>query len=179
MHLKRTLQRYLPQRHAIHSQRSLKLLGDRLHDPLLWHLNRHAVAGGMSVGLFVAFIPIPLQMVLAAIVAIALRVNVPAAVLGAWFTNPLTMAPAFLLSYRIGAFLLRQPTSLTHFEMSFPWLKETLDHVWQPLLLGSLVLGAFCAVLGNILIRVLWRLHLVRHWKARRKRARCTTVAEE
>ncbi len=170
MHFKRVLQRYLPQRHAIHSHRSLKFLGDRLHDPLLWHLNRHAVAGGISVGLFVAFIPIPLQMVLAAIVAIALRVNVPAAVLGAWFTNPLTMAPVFLLSYRIGAFLLRQSASVTDFEISLPWLRETLDHTWQPLLLGSLVLGVLCAVLGNILVRVLWRLHLVRRWKARSKR---------
>lgn len=178
MHFKRILQRYLPQRHAVHSHRSLKFLGDRLHDPLLWHLNRHAVAGGISVGLFVAFIPIPLQMVLAAIVAIVLRVNVPAAILGAWVTNPLTMAPAFLLSYRIGAFLLRQPASLTHFEMSFPWLAETIGHVWQPLLLGSLVLGTLCAVLGNILTRTLWRLHLVRRWKARSKRMASTTAAE-
>ena len=130
------------------------------------------------MGLFVAFIPIPLQMVLAAIAAIVLRVNVPAAVLGAWFTNPLTMAPAFLLSYRIGAFLLRQPATLTDFEMSFPWLTETIGHIWQPLLLGSLVLGVFCAVLGNILTRGLWRLHLVRRWKQRSKRLASTTVAE-
>jgi len=130
------------------------------------------------VGLFVAFIPIPLQMVLAAMVAIALRVNVPAAVLGAWLTNPLTMAPLFLLSYRIGAFLLRQPVSLTDFEMSFPWLTETIGYIWPPLLLGSVVLGVLCAVFGNILIRVLWRLHLVRRWKARSKRLASTTVAE-
>lgn len=177
MHFKRVLQRYLPQRQTIHAHPSLKFLADRLHDPLLWHLNRHAVAGGISAGLFVAFIPIPLQMVLAAIVAVALRVNVPAAVLGAWFTNPLTTAPAFLLSYGIGASLLHEP-ALTHFEMSFSWLMGTISHGWQPLLLGSLILGTVCAVLGNVLTRALWRLHLVRRWKQRSKRLASTAVAE-
>jgi len=55
-------------------------LTELLADPKLWHLNRHTVAGGVAVGLFVSWIPIPLQMILAAFIAAQLRVHVPVSV---------------------------------------------------------------------------------------------------
>ena len=43
-----------------------------------------------------------------------------------------------------------------------------LTAIWQPFLLGCFVLGTVSAVLGNMLIRLLWRLHVVRYLKRKR-----------
>jgi hypothetical protein len=43
-----------------------------------------------------------------------------------------------------------------------------LTVIWQPFLLGCFVLGTVSAVLGNMTIRLLWRLHVVRYLKRKR-----------
>jgi len=62
-------------------------------DPVLWHLNRRSVAGAVAVGLFVGWLPLPGQMLVAAMLAALVRVHVPLSVVMVWFTNPLTVAP--------------------------------------------------------------------------------------
>ena len=51
--------------------------------------------GAAFVGLFSAFIPVPSQMLLAAI-AIVTRVNLPISVALVWITNPITIPPCFM-----------------------------------------------------------------------------------
>ncbi len=170
MILRRFLKRHLPEPHKIHGHKHLRFLGDRLHDPNLWHLTRNSAAGGASVGLFLAFVPVPGQMLLAALAAIALRVNLPIAVLGVWLTNPLTTGPIFVFAYELGAWLMNEPATVLHFELSIDWLAATVGNIWRPLLLGHLALGVFSAVVSNVAIRLLWRLHLIRRWRNRRRR---------
>ena len=65
--------------------------GDALFAPALWKPERKALAGGLAVGVFIALTPTPgVQMILAAMAAIALRVNLPVAVAACWVTNPAT-----------------------------------------------------------------------------------------
>lgn len=64
-------------------------------DPGLWQLTRRSVANAFSVGLFCAMLPIPCQMVAAALGARLTRCNLALAVGLVWITNPLTM-PLFL-----------------------------------------------------------------------------------
>jgi hypothetical protein len=45
----------------------LQRVGHLLRDAALWSLNRHTVSGGVGLGLFIAFVPAPLQMVVAAL----------------------------------------------------------------------------------------------------------------
>lgn len=159
--------RYVPQRHHFDNHQSLKHLGDWLHDPNLWHLNRRSAANAVAVGFFLAFIPIPGQVILAAFFAILGRINLPLTVTAVFLTNPITMGPIFLLAYKVGAVMLDVPAESLHFELSFHWLSETLVHIWKPLLTGCFVLGVFSAAIGNLLVRLFWRLHLVRRWKKR------------
>jgi len=57
--------------------------------PMVWHLNRRSVAGGVAVGLFVSWVPVPLQMLFAAVLAAVLRVHVPVSVVMVWFRSGL------------------------------------------------------------------------------------------
>lgn len=169
---KRIIKRYLPDHRTIRDHKHLRFFGKLLHDPNLWHLNRRSVSGAMSVGLFAAFIPIPFQMVLAAALAIPFRVNVPIAASLVWLTNPITMPPVFYTAYKLGSWILGTPMHAVTFEMSLAWVKQELTLIWQPFLLGCFILATVSAVLGNVLVRLLWRLHVLRYIKRKRLKRR-------
>lgn len=162
----------MPDHKEIRDHKQLKFFGTLLHDPNLWHLNRRSVSGAFSVGLFVAFVPIPFQMVLAAATAIMLRVNLPIAATLVWITNPITMPPMYYFAYKVGAILLDHPIQVIKFELTFNWLMTRLGDIWEPFLLGCLILGALSALCGNLFIRWAWRFHVIKNWQARRERRR-------
>jgi uncharacterized protein (DUF2062 family) len=169
---RRIIKRYLPDPESIRDHKHLRFLGTLLHDPNILHLNRRSVSGAFAVGLFMAFVPVPFQMVLAAIGAIALRVNLPISVALVWLTNPLTMPPIFYFSYKVGTWILDTPVRDIHFELTMNWLGRELSHIWEPFLLGCFVCGAASAVLGYAFMRLFWRLHVINSWKRRLERRR-------
>ncbi len=167
------LKRYLPEAHHVRKHRTLRrVFGELLHDPNLWHLNRRSAAGAMAVGLFCAFVPLPGQMLLAAALAILCRVNLPMSVGLVWITNPVTIPPVFYTTYRIGAWILGRHGEPPEFAPSLHWLMQEFGHVWQPLFLGSLVVGTLAAALGYLAVRALWRWHVLRERARRRVRHR-------
>lgn len=168
--MKKFFKRSLPHVSEVKSHPKLQFFGDLLHDPNLWHLNRHSLAGGMAVGLFIAFIPMPMQMLLAAAIAILLRVNLPVSISLVWVTNPITIPPLFYFAYMLGTVLLGIPTEQIEFSFSQEWLFYMLGNFWQPLLLGSFILGFFSALSGYLFIHLLWRLQVTRLWRNRSKR---------
>jgi uncharacterized protein (DUF2062 family) len=70
-----------------------------------WKPCRATVANGLSIGLFCAMLPIPMQMLLAALGCIRGRGNVPVALAACWITNPVTQLPIMVLQQRFGAWL--------------------------------------------------------------------------
>jgi uncharacterized protein (DUF2062 family) len=167
---KKLIKRYLPDHQSLRTHRHLQVFGAWLHDPNLWHLNRRSVSGAVAVGLFVAFVPIPLQMLLAAALAIVTRVNLPVSVVLVWITNPVTMPAIFYFCYRVGAWILNKPGLAPNFELSIEWLQLELASIWRPFLLGSLLTGTASAVLGYCTVRGLWRLNLVSYHRRRKLR---------
>lgn len=167
---KRLIKRFLPDHRTIRDHQQLQRFGARLHDPNLWHLSRRSVPGAFAIGLFVAFIPAPFQMVIAAALAIIVRVNLPISVALVWITNPLTMPAIFYSTYKLGAWLLGERIRPITFEFSLHWLLNEAKMIWEPLLLGSLICGTLSAIIGYFLVRSLWRLQVVKHWQARKLR---------
>lgn len=103
------MRRYLPSPERIREQKALGFLRHRLADPSLWHLNRRSASLAMFWGLICAFLPIPLQMVPATVIAIILRINLPLMMFLVWLTNPLTMIPFIYASYWVGSRILGVP----------------------------------------------------------------------
>ena len=176
---KNIINKYLPHPRLITSNRWIKLLGPHLQDPSLWHLNRRSFAGAMAVGMFCAFMPVPFQMLLAAIAAVVLRVNILVAVPLVWISNPITIAPIFYFCYYIGALILGTEIHAFIIELDLDWILSELLYIWQPLLLGSLVVGAIASLVSFLLAQFFWRYHLWTRIKIRRRRARKARKARE
>ena len=156
------LQRYLPDRRQIRDHKHLRVFGERLHDPNLWHFNRRSVAGALGVGVFISLLPIPGQMLVAAAAAIWLRLNLPLAVATVWITNPLTMPPIFYFNYKVGLWLLNSRPHFHFVNPSLDWLIEHARIIAAPLLLGSLIVGIVFGSLSYVAARVAWRCHILR-----------------
>ncbi|MBL4827491.1 MAG: DUF2062 domain-containing protein [Spongiibacteraceae bacterium] len=167
---RKLIKRFIPDPEWIKNQRSLKIMGDWLHDPNIWHLTRHSVASATFIGLFLAFIPLPSQMIMAAALAVYFRANLAISVVLVWITNPLTVAPIFIVAYKVGTIFVGGPTEQIAFELSWEWLSKELSTIWQPLLLGSLLCGLFFGLLGQTLVKGLWRWYVIKRWHERRLR---------
>ena len=160
---------YAPDHKQIREHKHMKLFGDLLHDPNLWHLNRRSVSGAFATGLFWAMIPVPLQMLFSAATSIFLRVNLPLSVTLVWITNPLTIPPIFYFNYMVGDWILKGD-ECDDFQLSIEWIIDSMDKIWQPLFLGSFIVGVLLAILGYISIRVFWRLYIIMHYRKRKAR---------
>ena len=117
---RRFFKRYMPHPDRLKAHKSLRFLGTLTHDPNLLHLNRHSVSRAMAIGLFWAMIPMPLQMLVAALCAVPARANLPIAVGLVWLTNPLTMPPVFYCNYKVGAWLMDTPVSRCRWNSAWP-----------------------------------------------------------
>lgn len=170
MSLRSFFKRFLPEPHRIRDHKHLRHFGDLLHDPNIWHLNRRSAAGGIAIGLFCTFIPLPVHMIVAAAAAILFRVNLPLAVVLTWITNPLTFAPVFYFTYQVGSWLMREPVQNITFEFTFHWLQEIFVHIWQPLLLGCVIMAVLSSLTGYFATSLLWRILLLRKRSARKTR---------
>jgi len=163
------IKRLLPSPEWIKSHPSLQILGDWVHDPNLWHLTRHSVATAAFIGLFIAFMPLPTQMLLAGFMAFLFHANLPISVLLVWVSNPLTMPPLFYMAYQVGAVFIPSSTPADFsFELSWHWLSTGLVAIWQPFLLGCVMCGLFFGLLASTSVRLLWRWYVIKRWHERR-----------
>lgn len=187
------LKRYFPSPETIKNNPALRLFENVLHDPNLFHLNRHSVSVAFFWGMFIAILPVPGQMPLAALAALVFRCNLPIAVALAWVSNPFTTPFILLLSYKLGAFILQSDPLLNHpsftyesltasasevwsqlssgnFLDSWHWLMKSIGGIWKPLLLGLIVFGLLAGALSYFVMQIFWRLHVTRAWSKRKKK---------
>lgn len=164
---KRLIKKYTPDPKKIRENKHIQIFGSLLLDQNLWHLNRRSYAGAIAVGLFVAFVPLPAQMIIAAALAIIFRVNIVISVATVWVTNPITMTPMFYAAYTVGTWMMGLPADETNFQFTLETVLSSLADSWQPFLLGCLVLGSASALVGYITARLFWRWSILKKWSLR------------
>ncbi len=164
------IRRWTPDRTRLSAHPSLAWLGVILHDPHLWHLNRHSVARAFFVGIFCAMLPIPFQMVVGTVAAIYLHCNLPITIALIWITNPVTMPVIFWTAYKLGAWILDTPKRKFHIELTWEWVQNGLLPIWEPLLTGSLLIGVVGGILGYLTVKLVWRIYVIRAWSHRREK---------
>jgi len=134
------------------ANRYLRMFGETLHNPNLWHFNRRSVANATAVGLFCAFLPMPFEMLVAALGALWFNGNLPLAVTWVWISNPLTWIPLYTLPYWIGSWILgKEPAAAGHITMSV--LIESYAALW----VGCLIFAVAASACGYFIIHALWR----------------------
>lgn len=142
-----------------------------LQDHRLWGIRRRWVVPAFATGLFIAFLPVPGHTLMGALSALALRINIPVAALATWASNPVTMGPLYYFAYRLGSTLLGIPIKPFNFELSLDWVTHTLVNIWQPMLLGCLLLGSMASLVGYVVLDVLWRIS-IGNYKTRKQQIR-------
>lgn len=122
------------------------------------------IAKGLALGIFIGLTPtFGFQMLLAVCLAILLKENKVAAMLGVWVTNPVTAPVIYALEYESGRVLLNMefvhmPTSL-----SFSALKSLGWEVLLPLCIGSLLWAVLCSL--AVYLAALRVVPLAQNWK--------------
>ncbi len=155
-------QQFLKSR-QIKEHRILGYFGSAFDRRQLWHVTRHSVAKAVAVGIFSAYLPVPMEMLIAALLAFILRANLPISVLLIWISNPFTWAILWGPPYVLGAFLLGEADEPVQL-MTRAWIEQH----YSALLLGCTLVGLAMAVAAYFTVQLLWRLEVVKQWEQRR-----------
>ena len=162
--------KFAVKRHEFGDSWVLKPFRKLMEEPRYWGIRRRTVVPAFALGLFLSFQPFPAQPIVATLIALGLRINIPIAAATPFISNPLTMPPMYYASYRVGVWLLGQEPQPFDFQMSFEWLTTTFLNYWQPVTLGCLVLGTTAAALGYDIVDAAWRFTLHDYKIQKRKR---------
>jgi uncharacterized protein len=173
--------KYLPSHESIRQNRHIARFGTLFLHPNLWHVNRRSVSGGVAAGMFAGLVPgsNPVQFTLAALLAVAFRVNLPVAAAVTLYTNPLTIGPLYVIAYWIGTlFVPGDVAPFIHppgFDWSNlgAWLRASFEwalSLGKPLAVGLVVLAVGLAIAGYVAVQLAWRAQAVLAWRRRKAR---------
>jgi uncharacterized protein (DUF2062 family) len=168
---RRFFRKFAIKRHQLVENRLVAPFQHFLHDQKLWGTRRKTVVPAVAWGVFVAFLPIPGHVLVAVLGALRIRCNIPVAAVTTFISNPLTIGPMFYFSYRVGAHLLGIEPGPFAIELSLAWLGSTFVSIWQPLVLGSILVGTISAVIAYVFLDVFWRFS-IGNYKARKRKGR-------
>ena len=117
--------------------------------------NRKMVSKAVFIGLFIAFIPMPMQMLAVLVFMPIFKFNVPIALAMCWLSNPLTMPPMYYIEYLTGSFILG--TEIAPVEMTLEWFSENLDDIFIPLYVGTFIYSLVGSLSGYWLVNHFWK----------------------
>lgn len=126
-----------------------KPIRTQLLDRRLWQPTRDTVAGGMSIGLFFAMMPMPFQTIATAAIATRTKVNIPFAIASCFVSNPLTEPFIRVGQLRLGSWLRE------NLEVTTPRIGQlSLPEPVSDFIIGFLLMGIAAAFVAYPLIHL-------------------------
>ena len=146
----------------------LRLFGDLLFQPNLWHFNRNSLSYAFLIGGFFCFMPMPFQTIPCALVALWIRCNLPVSIAVVWISNPITIGPMMYFSLIVGQEILGGGSLLVPLDLNLNWIRNQIAVIWKPLFVGSFVCGVATGLTGFLGVRTSYRLKNI---KSKRRKA--------
>jgi len=132
-------------------------------------INRKSISKGVLIGIFWAFIPMPMQMLAVLAITPFIKFNVPIAITMVWLSNPITMPFMYYMEYQTGNFLLGNE-SLNNIEMSLDWFSNNWDKIIVPLYVGTIPYAIGVSNIIYFAINKLWIDSVKKETSVRKKR---------
>lgn len=152
---------------SVNENEKLKAFIKKYNIPINYmSVNRKMISKGVLIGLFIAFIPMPMQMLAVVSVMPFTKFNVPIAIAMCWLSNPFTMPAMYYMEYLTGSFLLDMEISPV--EVSLNWFIDNIDNVFIPLYVGTAFYSVFGSILGYFLVNLLWRISIRKNQEIRK-----------
>jgi len=142
--MRETLKKYSPKPENI----NLGWFNKHLTNPEIWKWNKKTISRAFAIGLFFAFIPLPMHTLLVAIFAVFFSANILLSVLVVWINNPIEMDPEF--------------------EFTFSYIMQNFGNATLAFWVGGLITSTITAVAGYYSIIAIYKYKAfkrVRRWK--------------
>ncbi len=151
-----------------------RLLPANVFTPELWRWERSAVSAGAAWGVSMAFAPLPMQTLFAALACVWRRANLPIGIASCWVSIPGYQLIVWPLQWWVGALLFRAlgcgsgasaeliGLMAERADLGFAAMLEPLRHLSLPLLAAEFLFGclASCVLLWFAVrsaVLLLWR----------------------
>lgn len=141
--------RPLPRRANIHRYPILKVFTRHVRNrPYLWSFRQEKVSVACYAGSILATLPLyGFQIPLALLAAVAFRANLPVIVAIQFITNPITMAPLYLTTHKIGSWLIESTGSTAH--------GSRVGEAAYALVVGGICLGLALGFVLDLVYRII------------------------
>ncbi len=161
--MKETLKRLSPKQEDI----NLGWLNKHLHSPDLWKWNKRTISKAFAIGLFCAFLPLPLHTLLAAALAVAFSSNILLSMGLVWINNPLTMVPIYYYIYKLGSHIIGIEID-PNFQFTLDYFMESFTSTLTAIWVGGLIISTISAIIGYTTILAIYKYRAyqrVKRWK--------------
>lgn len=165
---------HVPTRERLEENRLLRPLARRTE---LWRFTRRSVPRGVAIGLTISvFFIIPgLHIVLATLLCVPLRGNIPLAAGVTFFSNPATVPLFIAAALWIGNLFgfhadLATFHALRHSGEFSDWTHWLLSDAAPALVSGLAVLALALGAVGYVAASAIWRVRVASRWQARARR---------
>ncbi|TPG17593.1 DUF2062 domain-containing protein [Sphingomonas koreensis] len=162
-------------REAFARNRFLRPVAHRVLAPSLWRFNRRSVPRGVALGIVTGILFPFAHMLVAAVLSVPARANVPTAVATTLLNNPLTIPPLWVAAYRIGRWVLRLDASVpgrpiaSNVTQHADWLHWLVAQGGPATIVGLVIIAAVLSVIGYGVTALGWRLWIRRKWQTRHR----------
>jgi len=144
------LHKFIPDAKSVRGNRFISKISFVVDNPHIWHLSRRSFSRAFFIGLLIAWLPLPFQMVAVAFLSVLFSANLPVSIALVWLSNPFTIPFFYYVSYVVGSYILGIDSSNFSIEN------------FIPLFLGGFVLGLMFGVIGYFASSIWW-IQLVRY----------------